>query len=622
MSYKGFLILAVAAGVWQFAQFAQGQQPPPPDIRELKLKDWEPRSMLVTKTSVVEKPMFPVIDAHNHLGGGRQALTPERVQRYLTEMNQAGVRTVVNLDGGWGERLKETVAALDQAHPGRFVTFALVNFEGIDDADWSEREAKRLEEGFSAGARGLKFHKTFGLRQRYKNGKLMTVDDPKLDPIWEACARRNRPVLIHTADPAAFFTPLDRFNERWHELNANPGWLFFGDQYPKREVLLDQLHRVIAKHPKTTFISTHFGNHAEDLAAVGESLDRYPNMHVDLAARISELGRQPYAARKFFLKYQDRILFSTDTNPRREAFRIYYRFLETDDEYFDCSASHHRQGFWNIYGLYLPRDVLEKVYFKNAERVLNLSPNPLSDPERGQGVNRSPNPLAASERGQGVRLDRVLRVPATDDFEVTGDGRAEAWKKAEWEPLHKRTKDGHPYETRVKALYSKTGVYFLMDATDKKLTVTGKQDYDDLWTEDVFEVFLWPDERHPVYFEYEISPLEKELPILVPNFDGKFLGWRPWMYEGKRKTRKATTAMGGPKQAGAAVNGWRAEVFLPYELLQPLQNVPPKPGTRWRANFYRVDYDDLGDVKSTGWDWARVGPSFHEFQKFGTLVFE
>jgi predicted TIM-barrel fold metal-dependent hydrolase len=345
--------------------------PPAGDIRELKLRDWEPRSMMVTKTTVVEKPQFPVVDVHNHLGGGKQRLTADVVRRYLQEMDEAGVRTVVNLDGGWGDRLRETLRALDEAHPGRFLTFALVNFDGIDDEDWGAREAGRLEEGFKAGAKGLKFHKTFGLGYRYKDGRLVPVDDPKLDPVWKACARHNRPVVIHIADPAAFFTPLDRFNERWHELNANPGWLFYGGNFPKRQDLLDQLHRVIARHPKTTFINTHFGNNAEDLASVADKLDKYPNMYVDVDARISELGRQPYTARKFFLKYQDRILFGTDTPPQRDAYRVYYRFLETDDEYFDCSTSHHRQGFWNIYGIYLPPEVLAKVYRKNAERILD-----------------------------------------------------------------------------------------------------------------------------------------------------------------------------------------------------------------------------------------------------------
>jgi predicted TIM-barrel fold metal-dependent hydrolase len=345
---------------------------PPEDIRDLKLHDWEPRSMLVTKASVVEKPLCPVIDIHNHLGGGKDQLTPERVERFLTEMSEAGVRTVVNLDGGWDDRLKETLQALDQAHPGRFLTFCNINFEGIDDDDWSQRETARLEKSFQAGARGLKFYKTFGLRYRYKDGKLMTVDDVKLDPIWKMCAQYKRPVIIHIADPAAFFSPLDRYNERWHELNAHPDWLFYGDRFPKRQDLLDQLSRVIAKHPETTFISTHFGNNAEDIGAVAKCLDQYPNMYVDIDARISELGRQPYSTRKFFLKYPDRVLFGTDTTPNREAYRIYYRFLETDDEYFDCAASHHRQGFWMIYGIFLPREILEKVYYKNAERILGV----------------------------------------------------------------------------------------------------------------------------------------------------------------------------------------------------------------------------------------------------------
>ncbi len=568
---------------------------PPGDIRELKLRDWAPRPMMVTKTTTVDRPRFPVIDVHNHLGGGKARLTPAVVNRYLEEMDAAGVRTVVNLDGGWGDRLSETLAALDVAHPGRFLTFALVNFDGIDEPDWAAREARRLEEGFKAGARGLKFHKTLGLNVRYKDGHLMPVDDPKLDPVWEVCAKHKRPVVIHTADPAAFFTPLDRFNERWHELNEHPSWLFFGEKFPDRRALLDQLHRVIAKHPGTTFINTHFGNNAEDLASVADKLDKYPNMYVDIDARISELGRQPYSSRKFFLKYQDRILFGTDTTPARDSYRIYYRFLETDDENFDPSASHHRQGFWNIYGIYLPDDVLEKVYRTNAERIFGLAGGA---------------PEAAA---------RELRVRPTADFELTGDGSAEAWKSAAWEPLHRRTAAGLPYETRVKALYSPKGLYVLMDAADARISATPREDFEDLWKEDVFEVFLRTDERDPIYFEYEVSPLGRELPIVVPNLEGQYWGWRPWHYEGDRKVRKATSAVGGRLEPGSEVKGWRAEVFIPYALLKPLRNVPPGPGSRWRANFYRMDYDG---GKPTSWDWSRVGPDFHEFGKFGTLVFE
>jgi predicted TIM-barrel fold metal-dependent hydrolase len=568
------------------------------DIRELKLRDWQPRSMMVTKTTLVEKPLFPVIDIHNHLGSGKEFLTPQRVERYLKEMNEAGVRTVINLDGGWDDRLKETIAALDQAHPGRFLTFALLNFEGIDDPGWTAREKSRLEASFAAGARGLKIAKTFGLRYRYQNGKLMTVDDPKLDEIWETCGKHKKPVLIHIADPAAFFTPLDRFNERWHELNANPNWLFFGKDYPKREEMLAQLHAVIGRHPNTTFINTHFGNNAEDLGAVAAALDRYPNMYVDIDARISELGRQPYTARKFFIKYQDRVLFGTDTPPKKEAYRIYYRFLETDDEYFDCAASHHLQGFWMVYGVFLPREVLEKIYVKNAEKLLGITPNT----------------TVASNA-----LKHIYHVPATDDFKVSGDGSAAAWQKAPWEALTARKKDSHPYEARFKMLYSKTGLYVLFDGTDAQLTTTLKEDFTMIWTEDVYEAFFWPDERAALYFEYEISPMGYELPIIVPNFGGKFMGWLPWFYMDKRRIQKATSARGGEKKSGASVAGWTAEVFIPYELLNPLQNVPPKAGSRWRANFYRMDYDKGIQQQ---WDWARVGPTFHDYTNFGTLIFD
>jgi predicted TIM-barrel fold metal-dependent hydrolase len=340
------------------------------DIKELKLRDWQPRSMLITKVTEVPRPAFPVIDVHNHLGGGKQILTPERVKHYLAEMDAAGVRTAVNLDGGWGQRLKETLAALDQAYPGRFLTYALVDFSGIDEPDWSDREASRLRDSFQAGAKGLKFHKTLGLRVRYKDGRYMPVDDPKLDPIWEVCAEFKRPVEIHTGDPGAFFTPLDRFSERWHELNEHPEWLFHGQDFPKRADLHAQRMRAIARHPNTTFICAHMANDGEDLAELGRCLDAYPNMYVDIDARISELGRQPYSARRFFLKYQDRIMFGTDTAPNRRAYSIYYRFLETDDEYFDPAGGHHPQGMWMIYGVFLPRDVLEKLYFKNAERLL------------------------------------------------------------------------------------------------------------------------------------------------------------------------------------------------------------------------------------------------------------
>lgn len=213
----------------------------------------------------------------------------------------------------------------------------------------------------------------------------------------------------------------------------------------------------------------------------------------------------------------------------------------------------------------------------------------------------------------------TLTVRRIVDFEVDGRGSHPAWERAAWVPMRRRQADGHPYETRFKVLYSETGLYVLMDGTDRRLTATFDRDFEDLWTEDVFEVFLWTDERHPVYFEFEISPLERELTLLVPNIDGTFFGWRPWKYRGDRLVRKATSVTGGPKESGAAIEGWRAECFIPFALLEPLQNVPPAPGTRWRANFYRIDHDE---GRSTQWDWAPVGRTFHDYRNFGTLIFE
>ncbi len=223
-------------------------------------------------------------------------------------------------------------------------------------------------------------------------------------------------------------------------------------------------------------------------------------------------------------------------------------------------------------------------------------------------------PAAVAQRDERPSLS----VRPVGDFEVTGSGENAAWRQADWVPLRRREPNSHAYDTRFKTVYSGTGLYFLIDGTDRTLTATMSEDFMDLWNEDVFEVFLWTDERYPAYFEYEISPLNHELPILIPKFGGQSFGWRPWHYERDRQTRKATAIIGGPKAPRAAIQGWRAEFFIPYALLRPLQNVPPKPGARWRANVYRMDYDE---GKRSQWEWARVGASFHEHERFGDFVF-
>lgn len=212
----------------------------------------------------------------------------------------------------------------------------------------------------------------------------------------------------------------------------------------------------------------------------------------------------------------------------------------------------------------------------------------------------------------------TIVVKKSTDFEVTGDGSISAWEHTEWINLPQREQKSETYETKVKVLYSETGIYFLFDCQDKKLVSTIKKDNEDLWEEDVVEIFLWTEEEFPVYFEYELSPLNYELPIIIPNNNGRFFGWLPWHYEGERKTRHATSVYGGKKKSGANVSGWMAEIFIPYKLLSPLQNVPPKSSTKWRANMYRIDYDQ----GMTTFSWQKIEKTFHEYKKFGTFIFE
>lgn len=333
---------------------------------DLLLHDWEPKSQMVTKETKILKPKFPVIDFHNHLGRAD-------LKKCLAEMDAAGVKACVSLDGrSRGDFYKEHLRQCQAVSKDRFIVFFSPDFSRIDEPDFGNKEAARLEEAVKLGCRGLKIFKSLGLTDRDKSGRLIPVDDPRIDPIWAKCGELRIPVMIHVTDPVAFFTLLDKYNERYDELQAHPDWLFYGPQFPSKNEILAQRNRVIARHPQTIFVGAHVANLPEDLGAVAQWLDTYPNLYVDIDARISELGRQPYTARKFFIKYQDRITFGTDTMPSAVAYRIYYRFLETDDEYFNPSGGHHLQGRWNIYGIFLPDTVLEKVYHKNAEKVLGM----------------------------------------------------------------------------------------------------------------------------------------------------------------------------------------------------------------------------------------------------------
>jgi len=371
-----------------FAHAEQSVAPATPPT--LPLVEFAPKSMLHVPGTQVERARFPVIDIHTHLtfasadpADGVKALAP--ADELLPVMDRRNIRTMVNLTGGRGAGLAEAVRTLDRAHEGRFITFTEPWWPRAHEPGYAAFQAAEIERAHTAGARGLKVLKTLGLylREQGKTGPLVRIDDPRFDPMWEACGALKMPVAIHIGDPEAFFLPTDRFNERYEELQAHPDWSFDGRDFPSFQSLLDARDRVYARHPKTTFIGLHVGHHAEDLEDVSRSLDRFPNVHVELGARIGELGRQPRASRRFFDKYQDRILFGTDAVPHGvetpqqvfgdELYQIYYRFLETADEYFDYApAPIPPQGRWRIYGIELPEGILKKVYFENAARVLGL----------------------------------------------------------------------------------------------------------------------------------------------------------------------------------------------------------------------------------------------------------
>jgi uncharacterized protein len=346
-----------------------GQPPKQVKAPDLILEEYHPKSMMVTEYHVPPKAKYPAIDVHNHLGyaGSKRMQDPALC---IKEMDAAGVAQVVNLDGMWGETLKATIAKFEKAYPGRFLTYARVDWSKIDEPDFGVKAAAQLEADVKAGAHGLKIDKAaIGLTRKYRDGRVAPVDDPRFDPIWAKCEELKIPVEVHVGDPAAFFTPLDKNNERYEELQYHPNWLFYPG-FPPLETILDQFMHVVAKHPNTTFIGAHMGCYAENLKWVAQQLDRYPNFFVDIDARVSELGRQPYTSRKLILKYQDRVMFGTDTEPNAEAYRIYWQFLETEDEYFDVAKSHHYQGRWMVTALNLPPEVLEKVYYKNAVKLI------------------------------------------------------------------------------------------------------------------------------------------------------------------------------------------------------------------------------------------------------------
>jgi predicted TIM-barrel fold metal-dependent hydrolase len=342
----------------------EGREPewPAPRITEYK-----PRSTLIVPQHPVPRARYPVIDIHSHQPN---PMTPADFDRVVKGLEANNLRLLVNLSGGAGERLRAGLNAIRTSkYPDRMVLFANLDFprEGVGPG-FGARAAKQLEDDIKAGAKGLKIFKDLGLRVRRSDGSRLKVDDPELDPVWEACARLDVPVLIHTAEPQEFFEPIDFRNERWLELALYSNRRYPPDQAPRFEELVGERDRMFAKHAKTRFIAAHFAYHANDLPRMGKLLDRLPNVYTEVGAILAELGRQPRAAHDFFVRYQDRILFGKDSY-QPDEYPYYWRTFETGDEYFDYYRDYH--AFWKLYGMSLPDDVLKKLYYKNALRIVS-----------------------------------------------------------------------------------------------------------------------------------------------------------------------------------------------------------------------------------------------------------
>lgn len=351
------------------------------DGRELLLRNFRPLPKLKVAQHPRRSARFPVVDVHTHfhyrLRGNQQALAD-----FVSLMDRNQIAVCASLDGKLGGQLERHLDYLWPKYRQRFVVFANIDWQGdgkreqpatwqCHQAGFADRTANQLEAAVAGGVSGLKIFKQFGLGYRNPDGSLVKIDDPRWDPIWKKCGELGIPVIIHTADPAAFFDPVDEHNERWEELSRHPDWSFYGDQFPARDELLAARNRVIARHPKTQFIGAHVANNPEDLGIVAKWLDRYPNLWIEPASRIAELGRQPYTSREFLIRYADRILFGTDGPWPETRVRLYWRFFETKDEYFPYSEKEPPpQGLWQIYGVGLPEDVLKKIYFQNAARLI------------------------------------------------------------------------------------------------------------------------------------------------------------------------------------------------------------------------------------------------------------
>ncbi len=327
--------------------------------QEMGFEEYQPPSTLIVPVHETPMAKFPFVDIHSHQSG-MGSMDLSILVREMDKLNEA---VMVNLSGGNGKEISEALANINESYPNRFVVFANVDFDGVGRDGWAQNAVTQLETDVRNGAKGLKVYKSLGLRNSDVSGKRVAIDDPRLDPVWKKCGELGIPVLIHSADPRAFWDPMDKNNERWLELKTHPRRKRSDSDPAPWEQIIEEQHRMFKKHPETNFINAHMGWYANDLGKLSALLDDLPNMYVGISAVIAELGRQPKSGREFFIKYQDRILFGKDSWQPSE-FPTYFRVLETDDEYFPYYKKYH--AFWAMYGMKLPDEVLRKVYYKNA----------------------------------------------------------------------------------------------------------------------------------------------------------------------------------------------------------------------------------------------------------------
>ena len=580
-------VLAVACGVTLAAQAAEWQE-------NAAAKNW--------------RTEHRIIDLHQHID-----CTPEHLARAVKIMDAAGLGIGINLSGGTVTRGKDGSPSefetnkkiTDELSPGRFIEYMNLDYANWDQPDFSAQAVKQVEEGHRLGAGGFKEFKRLGLYLRDGKGALIKVDDPKLDAMWERLGELHMPVSIHVADPKAFWLPYDEHNERWKELKDHKSW-WFGDtnKFPPWKSLLESLNRVIARHPKTTFVCVHFANNAEEPDWVEAALSRYPNMMADLAARIPEIGRHdPAKIRKLFLKYQDRILFATDFQvydrlilgssgnepaPTDADAEVFYakewRWLETRDR--NWAHMTPIQGDWTISSIGLPDSVLRKVYFDNARKLLARSmPTPV---------------LSARHISQDFELNDCLGSPL--------------WRTAMPVRLEQASRDGTArpeVSTTVRALWSEQFLYLAFECPFTHLTVfepaaAGKRfnlekEGVSLWDCDVVEAFIGSDSANPKHYaEFEVAPTNEKLDLMVVNLPEKDFGWNSQWQTATKVDERARV--------------WICEMRIP---LASLSAAKPARGTRWRANFYRAD---RAQHAALAWNPTLEG-SFHAPERFGVVQF-